>query len=170
MTAVAGGTPRLPEGRSCSINLSGQSLADDEFLGFVVDLLDHTGVEPDKLCFEVKEAEVLRNLSRAQRFINVLHGMGCRFAMDNFGSGVGSFANLKLLSLDYLKVDGVCTRNLDRDKVNRQLIAALVNLSRELGFKLVAEHVEDQATFEALRELGVEFVQGYVVDRPRALH
>jgi diguanylate cyclase (GGDEF)-like protein/PAS domain S-box-containing protein len=169
LSAIAGGAPHLPAGRTCNINLSAQTLGDDDFLEFVVDVLDHTGVSPDRICFEVRESAVVGQLDQAQRFINVLHGIGCRFALDNFGSGIGSFANLKNLSLDYLKIDGIYTRNLETDSVNREMIAAMVKLARTLDFQVVAEQVEDQAAFEALRELGVDFVQGYAVERPRPL-
>ncbi|HEX5419901.1 MAG TPA: EAL domain-containing protein, partial [Gammaproteobacteria bacterium] len=115
LTAIAGGVLHLPEQRTCSINLSGQTLTDDDFLEYVVETLDHTGVDPGKLCFEIRESAIAGNLEHAQRFIAVLHGIGCRFALDNFGSGIGSFANLKRLALDYLKIDGVYTRNLAED-------------------------------------------------------
>jgi EAL domain-containing protein (putative c-di-GMP-specific phosphodiesterase class I) len=132
-------------------------------------VLDHTGVDPARICFEVRESAVVSQLDQAQRFINVLHGIGCRFALDNFGSGVGSFANLKHLSLDYLKIDGTYTRDIDTDNVNREMVSAMVKLARTLDFQVVAEQVEDQAAFEALRALGVDFIQGFVVERPRPL-
>jgi EAL domain-containing protein (putative c-di-GMP-specific phosphodiesterase class I) len=116
----------------------------------------------------VRESAIVSQIDHAQRFINVLHGIGCRFALDNFGSGIGSFANLKHLSLDYLKIDGTYTRNLD-DSVNREMVTAMVKLARTLDFQVVAEQVEDQESFETLREIGVDFVQGYVVERPRPL-
>jgi len=169
LTAIAGGAPHLPAGRSCGINLSAQTLGDDDFLEFVVDVLDHTGVAPDKICFEVRESAVASQLDQAQRFINVLHGIGCRFALDNFGSGIGSFANLKNLSLDYLKIDGTYTHDVENEGLNREMVAAMVKLARTLDFRVVAEQVEDQASFEALRALGVDFVQGYVVEKPRPL-
>jgi diguanylate cyclase (GGDEF)-like protein/PAS domain S-box-containing protein len=169
LTALSGGTPHLPAGRTCNINLSAQTLADDDFLEFVVDVLDHTGVDPARICFEVRESAVVGQIDQAQRFINVLHGIGCRFALDNFGSGVGSFANLKHLSLDYLKIDGTYTRDIDTDNVNREMVSAMVKLARTLDFQVVAEQVEDQAAFETLRALGVDFIQGFVVERPRPL-
>jgi diguanylate cyclase (GGDEF)-like protein/PAS domain S-box-containing protein len=170
LTAISSGALHLPEQRTCSINLSAQILGDEGFLEYVVDVLDRTGVDPIKLCFEVRESHVVSNLERAQRFIAVLHGIGCRFALDNFGSGIGSFANLKRLSLDYLKIDGTYTRNLAEDGVNREMVSAMVKLARTLDFGVVAEQVEDQTSFEAARSLGVDFVQGYVIERPRPLH
>jgi EAL domain-containing protein (putative c-di-GMP-specific phosphodiesterase class I) len=169
LSAMAGGTPHLPAGRTCNINLSAQTLGDDDFLEFVVDVLDHTGVDPARICFEVRESSVVGQIDHAQRFINVLHGIGCQFALDNFGSGIGSFANLKHLSLDYLKIDGIYTRDLEHDGVNREMISAMVKLSRTLDFQVVAEQVEDQDSLETLRALGVDFVQGYVIEKPRPL-
>jgi diguanylate cyclase (GGDEF)-like protein len=169
LAAIAGGAPHLPAGRTCNINLSAQTLSDDDFLEFVVDVLDHTGVAPDRICFEVRESAVVNQLDQAQRFIAVLHGIGCRFALDNFGSGIGSFANLKNLSLDFVKIDGTYTRNLETDSVNREMVAAMVKLARTLDFQVVAEQVEDQTAFETLRSLGVDFVQGYAVEKPRPL-
>jgi len=149
--------------------LSGQTLADDDFLEYVVDLLDHTGVDPAKVCFEVSEASVMNNIEHARRFINVLHGMGCRFALDDFGSGIGSFAQLRQLSIDYLKVDGSFTRDVEENNVSREMLAATIKLSKSLDFLVIAEQVEDQSAFDTLRELGVDFVQGYVVERPHPL-
>lgn len=169
LTAMASGALRLPDERSCAINLSGQALGDEDFLEFVVEALDRTGVSPSQLCFEVPEAAVVINLNHAQRFVDVLHGIGCRFALDDFGSGIGSFANLKHLAVDYLKIDGAHTRDLETDSVNRAMVTATIKLARTLNFQVVAEQVEDQASFEAVRRLGVDFVQGYVIERPHAL-
>lgn len=170
LTGLASDTPHLPEGRSCSINLSGQTLGDDEFLEYVVDLLDHTGVDPGKVCFEVGESAVMNNIEHARRFINVLHGMGCKFALDDFGSGIGSFSQLRQLAIDYLKVDGSFTSDVDRSGISRDMLAATIKLSRSLDFLVVAEQVEDQTAFDTLRELGVDYIQGYVVERPHPLH
>jgi diguanylate cyclase (GGDEF)-like protein/PAS domain S-box-containing protein len=169
LTAIASGSLRLPDDRSCGINLSRQTLGDEDFLEFVVDVLDHTGVQPSKICFEVPESAVVTHLDHAQRFINVLHGIGCRFALDDFGSGIGSFSNLKHLSVDYLKIDGIYIRDLETDSVNRAMVAAMIDLARTLNFQVVAEQVEDQESFEAVRSMGVDFVQGYVVEPPHPL-
>jgi EAL domain-containing protein (putative c-di-GMP-specific phosphodiesterase class I) len=111
----------------------------------------------------------LNNIEQARRFVSVLHGIGCQFALDNFGSGIGSVANLKQLSIDYLKIDGAFTRDLGERSINRELLSAMVRLSHSLDFMVVAEQVEDQESFDALRGLGVDFIQGFVVERPRPL-
>ena len=115
------------------------------------------------------EAAVVANLDHARRFINVLHGIGCRFALDDFGSGIGAFANLKDLSIDYLKIDGNYIRNIARDSINHAMVSAMIKLARTLDFQIVAEEVEDRDSFEAVRGLGVDFVQGYIIERPRPM-
>ena len=132
LTALGRGAVRLAAGRSLCINLSGQTLGDAAFLEFVVDCLDRTGVAPDRVCFEVTENSVITNIEHARRFIGVLHGMGCRFALDDFGRGLSSFANLKNLSLDYLKIDGYFIRNLASDNVNQAMVTAMIKLARSL--------------------------------------
>jgi diguanylate cyclase (GGDEF)-like protein/PAS domain S-box-containing protein len=169
LTALARGAIRVPADRSIAINLSGQTLGDPQFLEFVVDVLDRTGVVADQVCFEVTENAVITNIEHAQRFIGVLHGMGCRFALDDFGRGLSSFGNLKNLSLDYLKIDGSFIRNLAIDTVNQAMVAAMIKLARTLNFQVVAEQVEDVGALEAATRMGVDFVQGYHLGRPQPL-
>ncbi len=167
--AISGGEIKLPAGRSCAINLSGQTLGDESILGFVVDALDRSGVSPSSICFEVTEAAILSNVQHAQRFIEVLHGIGCEFSLDDFGSGLGSFSSLKHLPIDYLKIDGTYTRNLRTDLVNQEMVNAMIKLARTMEFKIVAEQVEHQEDFDWLREVGVDFVQGHFIEAPAML-
>jgi diguanylate cyclase (GGDEF)-like protein/PAS domain S-box-containing protein len=169
LSAVAAGRLSLPPGRSLAINVSGQTLGDAGFLEYVVDVLDRTGIHPDQLCFEVTESSVVANLDHARRFVAVLHGMGCSFALDDFGNGVGAFANLKTLGIDYLKIDGSFIRNLARDPVSQAMVSAMVKLSRTLNFRIIAEQVEDTTALEAARRMGIDFVQGYAIGRPEPL-
>jgi diguanylate cyclase (GGDEF)-like protein/PAS domain S-box-containing protein len=169
LAAIAGGEIKLPANRSCAINLSGQTLGDESFLGFVVDALDRSGVSPSSICFEVTEAAILSNVQHAQRFIEVLHGIGCEFSLDDFGSGLGSFSSLKHLPVDYLKIDGTYTRNLQTDLVNQEMVNAMIKLARTMEFQVVAEQVEHQEDFDWLREVGVDFVQGHFVEAPALL-
>jgi diguanylate cyclase (GGDEF)-like protein len=169
LTALARGAVRLPHDRSLCINLSGQTLGDAGFLEFVVDCLDRTAVAPERVCFEVTETSVITNIEHARRFIGVLHGMGCHFALDDFGRGLSSFANLKNLSLDYLKIDGSFIRNLASDNVNQAMVAAMIKLARSLNFQVIAEQVEDLSALDSVRRMGVDFVQGYQVGRPMPL-
>ncbi|MDF3021121.1 MAG: hypothetical protein K0Q92_2424 [Steroidobacteraceae bacterium] len=167
--ALARNAFQLARERSVAINISGQTLGDPLFLEFVVECLDQTGVHPDQVCFELAESAVVGNLEQARRFVGVLHGMGCKFTIDDFGSGVGSFSSLKSLPLDYLKLDGSFTRNLARDSVSQTMVAAMIKLARSLNFKIIAEQVEDSAALDAARKIGVDYVQGFVIARPAKL-
>ncbi len=167
--AISSGKIKLSARRSCAINLSSQTLGDEVFLGFVVDALDRSGVSPAAVCFEVTEAAILSNVQHAQRFIEVLHGIGCEFSLDDFGSGLGSFSSLKHLPIDYLKIDGTYTRNLQTDLVNQEMVAAMIKLARTMQFRVVAEQVEQQEDFDWLRDIGVDFVQGFFIEPPSKL-
>ncbi len=167
--ALASGDIKLAGKRSCAINLSGQTLADEAFLGYVVEGLDRTAVSPSSICFEVTEKAILGNVQHAQRFIEVLHGIGCEFSLDDFGSGLGSFSSLKHLPIDYLKIDGLYTRNLNTDEVNQEMVSAMIKLARTMSFRVVAEQVEHQEDFDWLRREGVDFMQGHFVESPATL-
>ncbi len=169
LAAIASGEIKLSARRSCAINLSSQTLGDEAFLGFVVDSLDRSGVAPSSICFEVTEGAILSNVQHAQRFIEVLHGIGCEFSLDDFGSGLGSFSSLKHLPIDYLKIDGTYTRNLQTDLVNQEMVSAMINLARTMQFRVVAEQVEHQEDFDWLRNIGVDFVQGNFIEAPARL-
>jgi diguanylate cyclase (GGDEF)-like protein/PAS domain S-box-containing protein len=169
LAALGRGGLKLPPGRSVAINVAGQTLGDAEFLEFVVECFDHTGANPGDICFEVTEASVVANLEHAQRFLGVLHGMGCEFALDNFGRGLSSFSTLKTLPMDYLKIDGSFIKNLAGDAVNQAMVAAMIELSRSLNFRVVAEHVEDQWALDTVTGMGIDFVQGFMVGRPQPL-
>jgi EAL domain-containing protein (putative c-di-GMP-specific phosphodiesterase class I) len=160
---------KLPEGRSVAINIAGQTLGDAQFLEFVVDCFDHTGAAPREVCFELTESSVVANVEHARRFVEVLHGMGCEFAMDDFGSGLGSFANLKMLPIDYLKIDGSFIRTLAQDAVSQAMVSAMIELSRSMNFRVVAEHVEDQNSLDTVKRMGIDFAQGFVIGRPQPL-
>jgi diguanylate cyclase (GGDEF)-like protein/PAS domain S-box-containing protein len=169
LSALGRGGLKVPAGRSVAVNIAGQTLGDSEFLEFVVECFDHTGASPGDICFEVTESSVVANLDHARRFIGVLHGMGCEFALDDFGSGLSSFSTLKTLPIDYLKIDGSFIRNLAEDAVNQAMVAAMIELSRSLNFRVVAEQVEDQLSLDAVKRMGIDFVQGFVIARPQPL-
>ncbi len=169
LAALGRGALQVPPRRCVAINVSGQTLGDPDFLEFVVECLDSTGVPPGQVCFELSESAVVANIEHARRFVGVLHGMGCRFALDDFGSGVGSFSNLRSLPMDYLKIDGSFMRNLARDSVNQAMVTAMIELARKLNFKVIAEQVEDSAALEMVRRMGVDYMQGYAIARPKLL-
>ncbi len=169
LSALSRNAFQLARERSVAINISGQTLGDSLFLEFVVETFDQTGVAPDQICFEIAESAVVGNLEHARRFVEVLHGMGCKFAIDDFGSGVGSFSSIKNMPLDYLKLDGSFIRNLARDSVSQTMVTAMIKLARTLNFKIIAEQVEDSTALEAARRMGVDYVQGFVIARPARL-
>jgi diguanylate cyclase (GGDEF)-like protein/PAS domain S-box-containing protein len=169
LSALGRGGLKLPPGRSVAININGQTLGDTDFLEFIADCFDHTGASPGEICFEITESAVVANLDHARRFIAVLHGMGCEFALDDFGSGLSSFSTLRALPMDYLKIDGSFISNLAGDSVNQAMVAAMIKLSTSLNFKIVAEQVEDQLSLDAVKNMGIDFVQGFIVGRPQPL-
>lgn len=169
LAAINAAEIRLASQRSCSINIAGQTLSDESFLSFVVEALDHSGVLPASICFEVTENAIFTNVQYAQRFIEVLHGIGCEFALDDFGSGLGAFSSLKHLPIDYLKIDGTYTRNLNSDEVNQEMVGAMIKLARTMQFRVVAEQVEEQEDFDWLRTAGIDFVQRNFIEAPALL-
>jgi len=108
-------------------------------------------------------------LDHARRFIAVLHGMGCEFALDDFGRGLSSLSTLKTLPVDYLKIDGSFIRNLAADTVNQAMVTAMIDMSRSLNFRIVAEQVEDELSLDAVKRMGIDFVQGFIIGRPQPL-
>lgn len=149
-----------------SINLSGQSLADREFLDYVLRQLTETGVAPHRICFEITETAVIGNLDAALRFIERLRAVGCSFALDDFGTGLSSFGYLRSLPVDYLKIDGQFVRNLGEDRINRAIVESINQIGHLMGAKTVAEFVEDQFLRAALRDMGVDYGQGWGIHRP----
>jgi EAL domain-containing protein (putative c-di-GMP-specific phosphodiesterase class I) len=166
LAAVAHGTLVLPAGRCVAINISAETLGDAQFLDFVVECLDRSGVEAEQVCFELSESAALSHPDMARRFVSVLHGMGCQFALDDFGAGSGSFSSLRSLPLNYVKIDGSLMRNLAGDPVNQTLVSSLIKLARSLSFKVIAEQVEDGTVLELARSMGVDYVQGYAIGHP----
>lgn len=153
-----------------AINLSGQSLCDDSFLPFVLHELDTMQFDPHHLCFEITETCAISNLSRARHFMSTLRARGCRFALDDFGSGLSSFGYLKNLSVEYLKIDGSFVRDIERDPMDLAMVDAINQIGHVAGTQTIAEYVENTAILEKLRRLGVDYAQGYGIARPEPLH
>ena len=152
-----------------AINLSGQSLCDDHFLNFIINQLDKTGVPPEMLCFEITETAAIANLGRAMRFIALLKSMGCKFSLDDFGSGLSSFSYLKMLPVDYVKIDGSFVKTMLQDPVNFAMVESVNQIGHLMGLKTVAEFVEDQGIFDRLKLMGVDYAQGNAIDHPKPL-
>lgn len=155
--------------KSVSINLSGQSLGDPDFMGFLEQVLDETEVPPENLCFEITETAAIANLARAEQIISAVKTRGCRFSLDDFGSGLSSFGYLRALPVDYLKIDGSIVKEIARDGVSSSMVGAIHQIATVMGLKTIAEFVEDEAIETALHEIGIDYAQGYGVARPIAL-
>lgn len=168
MLRVAQGTLAFPP-IECAINLSGQSLCDEHFLEYVVDQFDASGIPCESVCFEITETAAVANLSKATRFITVLKGMGCSFALDDFGAGLSSFGYLKSLPVDYLKIDGGFVRDMVVDRVDRAMVESINQIGHVLKLKTIGEFVEDEAILAELERAGVDFAQGSAIAPPRPL-
>lgn len=149
-----------------AINLSGQSLSSNAFLETVINIIDNSSVDPRSICFEITETAAIANMADAIRFIRILKGVGCKFSLDDFGSGMSSFQYLKNLPVDYLKIDGSYVRDLAYDPIDRAMVEAVNQIGHAMGMKTIAEFVEDQAALEALAVIGVDFAQGYGIAKP----
>jgi EAL domain-containing protein (putative c-di-GMP-specific phosphodiesterase class I) len=157
-----------PEVR-CTINLSGMSIADEGFLGFMLHVIDEKRVYPNRICLEITETAAIQNLSKANHFINQLRDRGCVFALDDFGSGLSSFAYLKTLPVDYLKIDGFFVRDMVEDRINFELVKSINDVGHVMGKKTIAEFVENEATLRALREIGLDYAQGFYIEKPKPI-
>jgi diguanylate cyclase (GGDEF)-like protein/PAS domain S-box-containing protein len=155
--------------RRLAINLSGQSLSSRAFLDIVTDIFTASRVNAKRICFEITETAAIANLDNATRFITALKAMGCEFSLDDFGSGMSSFAYLKNLPVNYLKIDGSYVRDLVHDPVDRSMVEAVNQIGHAMGMQTIAEFVEDSATLGALAAIGVDYAQGYGIAKPRPL-
>lgn len=155
---------------SCSINLSGASLGDNELLEFIRQSILDYGVSADKLCFEITETSAIASIENATTMITELGKLGCRFSLDDFGSGMASFKYLQQLPVDYLKIDGSFVQDMLKNPSNHAMVEAIHHIGRVLGKYTVAEFVSDAATFEALKAMGVDYAQGYYIAPPVPLN
>lgn len=152
-----------------SINLSGQSLCDTGFTEFMASFLPTTRIRPEKICFEITETAAISNLVEAMRLIEDLRKHGYHFALDDFGRGVSSFSYLKNLSIDYIKIDGSFIQDMSTDPLDRLLVRSIYDVAKLLGIQTIAEFVEDDETVRLLKEIGVDYAQGYGIARPAPL-
>ncbi len=149
-----------------AINLSGASINDDRFIDFLLDQFAIHDVPPQLICFEITETVAITNLTKAAQFISSLKAIGCRFALDDFGSGMSSFAYLKSLPVDYLKIDGSFVKDIVEDRVAGAMVEAINRIGQVMGIQTIAEFVENDAILEKIRALGVNYAQGYRIGKP----
>lgn len=152
-----------------AINLSASSIGDARLLKFIVDQIKETGVNPNSICFEIPESAAIANFSKVAQCIQVLRGLGCKFALDEFGSGTASFAYIRSLGVDYLKIDGNYVRDMQFDLFHYSMTEAIHRVGKAMGIKTMAAFVESEATLHKLKELGIDLAQGYKIAPPQPL-
>ena len=152
-----------------SINICGPAASDPHFHRYVRDWIAETGVPPQSLCFEITESVAIRSLANAAALIDALGDLGCQFALDDFGSGLSSFNQLRHLKVDYLKIDGSFIHNIDRDPINRAMVESINTIGKKLGKRTVAEFVENDRIRKILQEIDVDYAQGFGLHKPEPL-
>ena len=157
---------QLREIHTCAINLSGMSLGDESLLGFLQQQIEEFHVPPQILCFEITETSAIANLDNAIRLITELKALGCRFSLDDFGAGMSSFNYLKRLPVDYLKIDGGFVHDMLENPSNFAMVEMINQIGHMMGKRTVAEFVENEATIDALRKMGVDYGQGFCIAKP----
>ena len=159
----------VPPASCVAINVSGQSLGNADFLEFVENQIVETSVPIERICFEITETAAISNLTHAMRFFSALKQRGCHFSLDDFGSGLSSFAYLKSLPIDFLKIDGNFIKDMSRDPINHAMVEAIHQIGHVMGVKTIAESVENIHTLKQLSTIGVNYAQGYALGEPRPL-
>jgi diguanylate cyclase (GGDEF)-like protein/PAS domain S-box-containing protein len=159
----------LNQVKFCSINLSGQSLTSPDMLKFIINKLGESGIDGRKICFEITETAAITNLKSAKTFISSLKALGCKFALDDFGSGLSSFGYLKNLPVDYLKIDGMFVKDIVDDQIDRAMVKSINEIGQVMGMLTIAEFVENDEIKGMLREIGVNYAQGYGIGKPQPL-
>lgn len=152
-----------------AINLSGTSICDEQFLPFVLEQFAVHRIPPGDICFEITETAAIVNLNQAVALIKELKAIGCQFSLDDFGSGMSSFGYLKHLPVDFLKIDGGFVKDILDDPIDRAMVEAIHNIGHVMGLQTIAEYVENDAIADVLREIGIDFVQGFGIEKPSPL-
>jgi len=164
---ISGDPSRLDRWQIFYINIASHAASGDDLASFIKGQIELTGIPPEKLCFELSETNAIANLSQTQRFIRDLKAVGCRFALDDFGSGLSSFAYLKELPVDFIKIDGAFVRDMDNNPSDRAIVQAINEIVHALDKKTIAEFASHRLIIQHLTEIGVDFAQGFAVGEPR---
>lgn len=152
-----------------NINISATSINAEGFLEFICHQFEEHQVPPQRVCFEITETSAVSNFVKAKEFIQELKKLGCRFALDDFGSGLSSFTYLKYLPVDYIKIDGIIVNDIDTNKIDYALVSSINEIAHLMGMKTIAEYVENEDIFNCLREIGVDYAQGFWLGEPKGL-
>ena len=155
---------------TCAINLSGASMEDEHFLDYILEQQHRHGIPLSTICFEITETAAIANLPKAAAFIGRLRAVGCYFSLDDFGAGMASFGYLKHLPVDFLKIDGSFVKDMMHNPIDRAMVEAINQIGHVMQKKTIAEFVEDDATLDCLRRIGVDYAQGYGIARPEPFH
>ena len=150
-----------------SINLSGQSLTNGDILDFIIAQMQACGIAASNICFEITETVAITNLNAAITFIATLKDLGCRFALDDFGSGLSSFRYLKNLPVDYLKIDGMFVKDIVNDPLDHAMVKSINEIGQVMGIKTIAEFVENDEIKGMLKAIGVNYAQGFGIGKPQ---
>jgi diguanylate cyclase (GGDEF)-like protein/PAS domain S-box-containing protein len=151
------------------INLSGESINDETFFNFLKDTIEKHDIPTHHLCFEITETVAITNLTKAASLIDQIKALGCSLSLDDFGTGASSFAYLKYLTVDHIKIDGTFIKDLIDDPIDIEIVSAIVKIAHVLGVKTVAEFVETEELLDKVKALGIDYAQGYVIARPEPL-
>jgi len=154
----------------CAINISGASLGDEKVLEFVLQQFDNFGIPYSNICFEITETAAISVIAKAARFMHELGGLGCKFSLDDFGAGMSSFAYLKHLPVDYLKIDGAFVKDMASNPIDCAMVEAINGIGHVMGKRTIAEFVENEEVLAALRSIGVDYAQGYGIAKPKPFH
>ncbi len=167
---LAGHPAHVKKLDSCSINLSGHSIGDREFLRYLEEQFEQEDIPADKICFEITETAALADVNNTQAFMQKFQARGCKFALDDFGSGLSSFAYLKTLPVDYVKIDGLFIRDIAEGPIEFAMVKSINEISQMMGKQTIAEYVENDQALEMLRRIGVNYAQGFGISRPLPLN
>ncbi|MBF0225950.1 MAG: EAL domain-containing protein [Desulfobacterales bacterium] len=149
-----------------AMNLSGKELGDDDMLNYLKEEIKSVGADPKGLVFEITETAAIHDIDRAIKFINSLQSMGCSFSLDDFGVGFTSFTYLRDMNVDFIKIDGAFVKRIKENKTDKAIVKSINTIAKEMKIKTIAEFVEDEATLKILKELEVDFGQGFLIGKP----
>jgi EAL domain-containing protein (putative c-di-GMP-specific phosphodiesterase class I) len=166
---VVGEAVKLAKERRVEVNISGKSIGDAALIQLIENQLRSHAPDPSNLIFEITETAAAENLEAARDFAWRLRGLGCGFALDDFGTGYGTFAYLKHLPVDYIKIDMEFVRYLAIDPSDQKIVKSIIAVAHNFGVQTIAEGVEHQATLDLLRELGVDYAQGFLIGKPKPI-